>query len=231
MKTTISAMLLSLIMVSGFTQDLNYDVHGKYKNPVKKEVLNHARSMSDIIPYYPSSWVTNYISSEIEATYNGNTRLASGKNEILTEEQIRILNTVEPGTNLVIKIKYNYKNPVTGVLEESIMNYPATVIPEKEAEYAGGYEQMTEYLKNNAIDKISDKDAAQLEQAAVRFTVNEEGEIGDAQISKTSGNQQIDELLLEAVNNMPNWIAAEDSEGTKVKQEFEFSVQGGSAGC
>jgi TonB family protein len=63
----------------------------------------------------------------------------------------------------------------------------------------------------------------------VEFTVNEDCEIANAQISKTSGDQETDELLLNVINQMPKWKPAENAKGRKVKQEFEFSV--GNVGC
>jgi TonB family protein len=88
---------------------------------------------------------------------------------------------------------------------------------------------MTKYLKENAINKISETTSKELKQGIVRFTVNEEGTITDAKIFKTSGDLNTDKLLLEVINKMPKWRAAEDSNGIKVKQEFEFSV--GNVGC
>ena len=88
---------------------------------------------------------------------------------------------------------------------------------------------MTQYLRENAINKIPETTSKQLQQVIVGFTVNEEGKIANVQISKTSGDPNTDKLLLEAINKMPKWRPAEDSKGVKVKQEFEFSV--GNVGC
>lgn len=88
---------------------------------------------------------------------------------------------------------------------------------------------MTQYLRENAINKIPETTSKQLQQALVGFTVNEKGAIANVQISKTSGDPNTDKLLLEAINKMPKWRPAEDSKGVKVKQEFEFSV--GNVGC
>ena len=104
------------------------------------------------------------------------------------------------------------------------------MVPETEAQYLGGYQLLKQYLKENAIDKISETNAKQLQLATVRFTINEEGQIIDAQIFKTSEDEKIDKLLLEAINKMPKWKPAENFNGIKVKQKFEFSV-GNIVGC
>ncbi len=68
MKKRIITLLLSLLMFTGFAQDLNYDVHGRYIHSIAKEKLSKARSMGDIIAYYPTGWITIYVSAEIRDT-------------------------------------------------------------------------------------------------------------------------------------------------------------------
>jgi TonB family protein len=229
MKKSLITLVLSLLFITGFTQDLNYEVHGKYSHPIKNEQLIKARFISDIIPDYPAQWITQYVSVEITATNDGKTMRAEGANDTLNTEQISMLRTLVLGTDVVINIDYNSKNPVTNQIEIRGMHYSATLVPEVEAEYPGGYDQLTGYLKDNAIDHISVEDSKKLQQAVVSFTVNEEGVIADAQISRTSGDPETDELLLEVINAMPKWKPAEDSMGTKVAQAFEFTV--GNGGC
>lgn len=113
----------------------------------------------------------------------------------------------------------------------SIIHYDVTVVPEVEAEYMTGTKELTEYLKKNAIDKISEATAKLLQPTIVSFTVNEDGKITDATVSKSSGDAATDKLLLKTINKMPNWKPAETTDGTKVKQTFEFSVNGNSKGC
>ncbi|MCU0370298.1 MAG: energy transducer TonB [Bacteroidales bacterium] len=231
MKKILITPLLLLLLVTSFSQDLNFDVRGKYRHPVNKEVLNSARSMGDIIPYYPAGWITGYVSVDISAITDDRTLTASGINDILTEEQADLLHSATLGTDIEINIQYLSENSTTGKLENRKMNYTATLVPETQAEFPDGYFQLRQYLQENAIDKISAEDSEQFEQAVVSFTVDEEGGIANARISTTSGDQLIDGMLINAVNNMPKWKPAEDSEGVRVKQEFEFSVQNANIGC
>ena len=229
MKKIIIAPLLLLLIVTGYSQNLSYEVHGNYVHSVKKEILSKANSISDIIPYYPAWWIEGYISVEISATSDGKTVMAPGTNETLSIEQINLLNAADLGTDIVIAIEYKYRNPVTDNIDIGRSNYSASVVPEIEAEYPGGKQLMTQYLKDNAIDKISETTSKQLQQAIVRFIVNEEGGIANVQMSKSSGDPETDKLLIEVINKMPKWRPAEDSKGIKVKQEFEFSVE--TSGC
>lgn len=240
MKNRIITSLLFLLSVSGFAQDLsylsetgsaqdlNFEVRGTYTNTVKREKLNAAKTMLDINPGYATSWITDYISAEIIATSSGKVMRAISANGFLTSEQKNILNAADMGTDITIEVKYRYKNSVTGNMDMRGMRFTVTVVPEIEAEYVGGHEQMKKYLKENAVNRIPEPYPQNL-QAAVRFIVNEEGVITVAQISKTSGNQETDKLLVDAIYKMPKWIPASDAKGVKVKQEFVFSV--GNGGC
>lgn len=230
MKSKIPVLLLSLITVGGFAQDLYFSIHGNYKHAITKEKLGTARSMSDIIPYYPASWITSYTSVEISAISNGNTFTSISSNDILSTEQIKMLSSLGFGTEIVIKIGYVRENSLTKKVEDGMMNYSATVIPDTEAQCPDGHEQLSLYFKKYVSEKISSEDSKALEYAAVRFTINEDGGITAVKIHETSGNPEIDHLLLDAVKNMPAWNPAEDSKGQKVRQEFEFTVSG-NEGC
>ncbi|MBK9736535.1 MAG: energy transducer TonB [Saprospiraceae bacterium] len=88
---------------------------------------------------------------------------------------------------------------------------------------------MNNYIKKHAISKIPEKNARSFQSVLIRFTVNEEGAITNAKISGTSGDSQIDNLLLDVINKMPKWNSAVNEEHIKVAQDFEFSI--GNAGC
>ena len=213
------------------SRDLRYDVRPRYTRPVKQGKMNEAKFLHDFIDGYPANWVTDYVSVEILATCNGNVRKAVSTNDRLSTEQKNILNTVDLSTDIVTIVKYKYKNSVTDNSENHEMYISMTVIPDIEAEYFGGYPQMTKYLKGNIIDKISETTHRLFQEGIVIFTVNEEGEIVNAKISKTSGDPETDKLLVEAINKMPKWRPAKNSKGIKVKQEFEFHVGAGLEGC
>ncbi|MBK6392145.1 MAG: energy transducer TonB [Saprospiraceae bacterium] len=63
---------------------------------------------------------------------------------------------------------------------------------------------MTQYLKENAVDKIAESTSKQLRQAVVRFTVDEQGEIANPQIAVSSEDALTDQLLLEAITLCQN---------------------------
>ena len=162
---------------------------------------------------------------------NGIPVTAISSNDIFSEDQLKMLGSLDFGDEIVINIGYKRTNTLTSVTENGKMHYSATLVPETEAQYSEGYEQLSQYIKRNAIVKISEDESKDIQQTVVRFAVNEKGEITDAMISKSSGNAGIDKLLLDVINEMPDWNPASDSQGIMVRQEFEFTVWGGNDGC
>jgi TonB family protein len=211
---------------------LRFELNGRYERPIKKEKLNECRSLGDIIAYYPVNWITSYDSVEILATCNGKAMRAVSPNDILSTEQKNILKTIDLGADLFINVRYKFLNSFNNyILENNKIHIKMTVVPEIEAEYVGGYGQMIKYLEENVINKISETIPKQFEKSVVIFTVNEQGETTEANISMSSGDAKTDKLLLDAINKMPKWKPAENSTGINVKQEFIFYVRNGNGGC
>lgn len=212
-----------------FSKDLRFSVHGRYSRPAKKQKLVEARLLGDFIPGYPTNWISNYTSVEIMVKSNGIVRKAASKNDTLSKEQKNILNTASIGTEIIIKIMDKYFNPEADIIADRKINISMMIIPEIEAQYIGGYQKLSTYLRENAIKKIYENYPKRFQQGIVNFTINENGEIENAKISTSSGDASTDKLLIDTINKMPKWKPAENSNGIKVKQDFEFTV--GNDGC
>lgn len=224
MKLIITALLLSLLSSTGFSQELKFSIRGAYERSVTKEKLAAAKTMGDIKTGYPASWITDYISTAVSVTSKGKPMTGLSKNDTLSLAQKSMLNMADLGTDVIIDVKYNYKNSATNILELNKLHFSLTVIPAIEAEYIGGSEQLSEYLNETIIQKILEPDSKEFQTTRVRFTVNEDGNAVDALIFKTSENPKTDNLILKAINNMPKWKPAENPKGVKVQQKFELMV-------
>jgi len=209
-------------------QELKYGIQSKNSIHIKKEQLKDVKLINDIISDYPLNWISSYVSVEISAVCGGKKVKGISSNNVLSTEQINMLNSIDMNTDMVIDVNYTYETPVTKTIEKNTMHVLMTVVPEVEAEYAGGKEQMVSYL-NDHINKFFKTRPEQFQQATIRFTVNEEGNITNAKISNSTGYDQIYIVLLDAIYKMPKWKPAENPKGVRVKQEFEFTV--GRYGC
>ena len=216
---------------SGLPQELRYEVYGRYRRPIKKEKLSEAKLISDVVPGYPVNWITKYLSVENQGISKGKTVKALSTNEALSTEQKDILSAVDLGSDVIVNVKYDYMNPVTNNIEKSIIHVSLTAVPEIEAEYIEGKEQLVKYLKENSQTKIFEITPKQFQSISIRFTVNEEGEIINANVFRSSAEPKIDKLLLDLINKMPKWKPAKNENGIKVKQDFEFTINNKMNGC
>lgn len=210
-------------------KELSFDLRGRYTHPVKKENLTKAKLLNDFVSDYPTNWVSNYISVEMKATCNGKELKAIGTNNVLTADQKKILNAIELGSDLIITVKYKEKNPVDQIIYDNQMNIALTVVPEIEAQYLSGQDEIKKYLKDYVIKKISETVPEEFQKGIVTFTIDEAGDVTNAKTSLTSGDAKTDKFLLNTISTMPKWKPAQNARGEKVKQEFVFSF--GVGGC
>lgn len=206
-----------------------YYVGSKYQKTITKSQLNKVELVDDLIVKYPSSWIDEYEKVEIITSKNGYERNAIAPNNILTDEQKSLFNSMLYGDSYSLSVKFWSKNVVTNKLEEREIYINMSVVPEQEAEYIGGYETMISYIKENSSKKISDHGLAMLDPASMQFTINKQGEIEDLFLNQSSGDKNIDAILMNTLKNMPKWKPAEDASGSNVDQTFVFNF--GMDGC
>lgn len=179
--------------------------------------------------------ILDIVGVEVSAVSNGKTLTAQNTTDKLTAEQKHILTSADFGTDISVKIRFQYKDQRTDnygsrseILEGTSL---VTVVPDTEAEFPGGHKEITAYFTKNVIDRVAPPSSSDnVLNAIVRFTVDEQGQIVDAKITRTSKDPYIDKLLLDATAKMPKWKPAENAKGVKVKQEFVIPF-GGGGGC
>jgi len=222
-----------------FANDISRELWSELQLPgAEGQLLNQRRIMvfpqpeDYIYPQDGYKQIVDVVGVEISVVRNGKTISAKNITDKLTSEQKNILSTADLGTDIRVKIQFKYKNQEDdsfgsrkGIKEGVSV---VTVVPEIEAEYPGGHKEITAYFTKHVIDKIAALNSSgKIQNAIVRFTVDEEGQIVNAKISRTSTESDIDNLLLEATKKMPKWKPAENSAGIKVKQEIAIPFGGG----
>lgn len=178
------------------------------------------------------SQLIEFVSVEISAGSKGKLYSATSTGEKLSEEQKGILRKADLGSNIRINIKFKSKDPMNDMKDKTEKitegQYTVTVIPATEARLAGGWKQFSQYMRTSLFRKNSDKGySGQISKAQVQFTINEEGQIINAKLNRSSGNPETDKLILEAINQMPRWEPAKNFMGLKVKQQMEIVFGGG----
>lgn len=204
--------------------ELDFEVHQVYQPlAIAKNTFLNAKTLTDLNQHYRASWVKKYISVSIAAIHQGQLKQANSKNDTLTQEQQSLIKRADVGTEISISVKYIPDNTLSHN-EPKEINFTFTVEPKQQAKYKTGQSELLKYLKEKAIDKIPNDIFKGYALAAVKFTIDEQGQVINAHIFESSRNEKTDKLLLDALQQMPHWQPAAYENGTKVKQEFALMV-------
>lgn len=213
--------------------DFIYDIGPRF-NVIKKGDLDNVRSFSDFIGEEHAQRIVSYKSLSViilDGEKQTDTKIkGTGKDGVLTAAQIKLLQSADYSTNLLIWADYKEKNIETGQLEDSHWTPYLTIVPEKQANYASGKDELIEYLKNNSEEVRANVDAEKLQPAKLFFTVTKNGTIENVNLDRPSGYPNVDETMKELITETQGaWKPAENSKGEKVDQELVISF--GLMGC
>ncbi len=207
-----------------FSNELHFEINPIYPYfSITKDELKTAQTLIDLNEKYQSSWIKEYISVEIITLYRGQTKTARSKNDTLSQKQKDLITVADSGTDIAVVVQYIPDNTLSHN-EIKVIDFKLAVLPQSDAKYPGGVQQLRHYLKENALSQIPDSTFQNLDLATVKFTIDNLGQVVNAHIFWPFKDEKIDTLLLNAIRCMPNWSPASYSDGTKIKQEFAFTV-------
>jgi hypothetical protein len=154
----------------------------------------------------------------------------TGNSGILTPAQLKLLQSVDYSTNLLIWADYREKNFDTGNLENSTWTPYLTVVPEKQAIYLDGKDALKKFLKQETEAVRVNVQVDLLKPAKLFFTVTKNGNIENVYLDRTSGYPDVDKTMIELISKVPGvWESAQNTKGEKVDQELVVSF--GLMGC
>lgn len=204
--------------------DLKFEMHKVLPFvSIQENKLDKINTLTDLNKRYPTSWVKAYISVEISAFKNGTQTKASGISDVLNQEQKELIRLADRGSDIAVSVTYLPDNSLKNDTAKQY-DFKVTVMPEKNAAYAEGADQLIQYLQENSIVNIEAGSFTGYDLTAIKFTITEQGHIADTQVSLPSKNAKIDEMLVLAVSKMPKWKPAEFSNGLKTKQDFVLTI-------
>jgi uncharacterized membrane protein (UPF0136 family) len=103
-------------------------------------------------------------------------------------------------------------------------DFKVTIMPDKNAVFSEGAEQLIQYLQKNSLVNIEAGSLTGYDLTAIKFTITEQGHTTDIQVALASKDTKIDEMLVAAISKMPSWKPAAFSNGLKVKQNFVLTI-------
>jgi hypothetical protein len=205
--------------------DFIYDIGPRFKG-VKKSYLDKVRSFSDFIADEHAERIVLYKKlsvivldgdqkTDIRETAN------TGNFGNLTLAQLKLLQSADYSTNLLIWADYREKSFDTGNLENSTWTPYLTVVPEKQAIYLGGKDALKAFLKEETEAVRAHVEADLLKPGKVFFTVTKKGGIENVYLDRTSGYPDVDKTMIELIRKAPGtWQPAQNTKGEKVDQQL-----------
>lgn len=190
---------------------------------VQENKLDKINTLTDLDKRYPTSWVKKYISVEISAYKNGTQTKASGTSDVLNQAQKELIRLADRNSDIDIIVTYIPENSLKNNTEKQY-DFKVTIVPDKNATYSEGAEQLIQYLQKNCIANIEAGSFTGYDLTAIKFAITEQGNITDIRVAMPSKDAKIDEMLVAAISKMPNWKPAEFSNGLKVKQNFVLTI-------
>lgn len=152
-------------------------------------------------------------------------------------DQLKTLAGEDPAMIIPATMKINKRafcNLAYGPSQLEKRHYPPylAAVPEKQAEYEGGREALTQYLKENSKEAEARAmvQMNELPPFKLLFTVTKKGFIENVKLDGTSGYLSIDNTMIELITKAPGkWEPAENSKGEKVDQDLVVAF--GLTGC
>jgi hypothetical protein len=201
-----------------------------YGRTIKRTALLSSNTLEELIRGYPSSWVEAYESVCVKGMLGGTQVSLMNKSNRLSQEQKALLKAQsEIGAYFDLVINFQATDAATGLVKHERINVELTVVPENEAKFPLGDDQLIAYLEENSRDEYSGKALMDFKLSTLKFTISEKGEVEEVHQIHGSGYQNIDLRMVELIQQMPLWIPATDANGNAVKQPFQLLV--GRPGC
>ncbi|MBT8255346.1 MAG: energy transducer TonB [Bacteroidia bacterium] len=212
-------------------RDFIYDVGPRF-NPIKKTDLAKARSFSDFIAEEHANRITYYTFVSV-IVLNGDEKTKireTGNDGDLTAAQIKLLQSFDHSSNLMVWADYQEHEFHTGELQFSTWTPYLTVVPETQATYNGGKDVLMDFLKEKSKEFIAHVDEDKLKPAKLLFTVTSEGSVTNVSLDRSSNYTDVDQNMIELITKTAgNWEPAKDEAGNKVDQVLTVSF--GLMGC
>ena len=230
MKKIFITIICLAILTVGTTQDFALELSGLNTRSITKSELQLVNTIKDLEPGFPDSWIQSFESVQVSVQNGKHSESADGLNSTLNDDQKMLLNKVSTGDEIQFQVRYEVENSINRENSKRELQYSFTVVPATQALFPGGYEELREYIRKNAIGIAANPPNAETQLTTIQFTITTEGYVDNVRIKQSSQDEKVDDTILQSIRHMPQWTPALDEDGNKVAQHFTLNV-GAALGC
>jgi len=196
------------------------------------EDIQNATSIEDFIPQEQIDQVAKYKSVKITILddHKETDVFASSKDDILTNEQIKLLKTLDYSSNFLVRGDFVGTEEFQRNHRYSYFTPFMTVIPHTEGYYEQGMDALLYYLRTKSEEISSKYQKENFKSGKLYFTISKEGKIINVKLTSTGGYKDLDKKMMEIMKNLKgNWIPAKNAKGELVEQTLVVAF--GVLGC
>ncbi|MFT5858008.1 MAG: hypothetical protein ACI865_000092 [Flavobacteriaceae bacterium] len=205
---------------------------GPRHSPIKKSEIDQATDLSTFFTPSELQEINSLNFTEIIIVKNesqSNEREVGYSNK-LTKAQLKLLQSYGYSTGFSIRADFEGINKETGEMESRWFNPHLTIVPETQAEYSEGADELASHFKENTWNVRKNVAAGNFRPAFVSFTVTTSGDIKDVKLHG-SNFPAIDAKMIELIHaTTGKWVPARNAKGEKVEQEIVVAF-GPNNGC
>ncbi len=225
----LQTIICSLLFISvcycqdSTSYDLTYEMNMTNPNVViTPEEFKDTKKYADLDIHFKSEWIEEFISADITIMKNGKAQILKAQDHHITEDIKMAMAQADSGQKINVSFKFVPKNALKekNVKEDG---FSFTILPHHNASFPGGVVSMDKYF-HKVINQVTPDDIVIYNLAAIRFTINENGDIINPEVVTQSKHKHVDTLLLNAICDMPSWKPASYNDGTTVSQDYVFTV-------
>lgn len=232
MKYLYARFIASLIMMFSFSfightqqpiSNIDFEVYRVYPSfSFTKMELEDVTNIEDLNPHYKSTWVKEFHSVDITAQHDGEMVTVSTASDQLNAAQKSLLLEADDLSSFKVEIHYMPDNTLSHN-DPKYFSFEGVIDADQDATFQGGKDKLHSYMKNTVLDKIQQKEFEGQNLAVVTFSVQDNGSIHNVKLAESSEHESIDDLLVDAICNMNDWLPASTTSGTKVSQDFALT--------
>ena len=207
-----------------YAQAPRYEFSLAFGKPFPEERLREPRTLGDLIPYFPDSWVESWKHTRITLSNGPAQSGADGRTEQLSSAQRELLSRARIGDHMTIEAVGYRANPITGKQEEQVMRSEYTILPASSAQPKVQMAKWLQSLQLETARRLSVPVEQLPDGASVIFKIDAAGKVSDLRMTASSGNTRADRVILDLIREMGLWQPAHNGNGERHAQEFVLSL-------
>ena len=221
---TCLSCFLSFAQTASQAVQLEFEVNQVFEPlSISRSTLETAKTLKALNPNFESDWVDAYLQVDFYAWHGNKQICKTNQSDIMSSDQLALIKRADVNSYINVEVQYLPKNNLKENTPK-LNHFRFKVNPDQRAQYAEGREALHGFIKEKIVSKVDPSKFKEYQLAAVKFTIDKNGDLKDVTLLESSNDDAIDALMLDAIRKMNAWKPATFFDGTSVAQDFVFTI-------